>query len=127
MRLIKGLAGPLGVLVQGRWRFGLRQALIVCVATIVAMGVRNLLTPWLGTELPLVTAFPAVAIVAFFSGITTGAVTGVACALWMFTPWVPPNPSADFGWEEIAAFVPAAFLVAFLRRAATSGGGDGSR
>jgi signal transduction histidine kinase/ActR/RegA family two-component response regulator len=114
MRLIKGLAGPLGVLVQGRWRFGLRQALIVCVATIVAMGVRNLLTPWLGTELPLVTAFPAVAIVAFFSGITTGAVTGVACALWMFTPWVPPNPSADFGWQEIAIFVPAAFLVAFF-------------
>jgi signal transduction histidine kinase/CheY-like chemotaxis protein len=114
MRLIKGLAGPIGVLVQGRWRFGLRQALIVFVATIVAMGMRNLLTPWLGTDLPLVTAFPAVAIVAFFSGITTGAVTGVACALWLLVPWVPPQPSAEFGWQEVAVFVPAAFLVAFF-------------
>ncbi len=114
MRVIKLFAGPLGVLVQGRWRFGLRQALIVLVATIVAMGVRNLLTPWLGIDLPLVTAFPAVAIVAFFWGITTGAATGLACALWLFTPWVPLHSSADLGWPEIAAFVPAAFLVAFF-------------
>ncbi len=74
-RLTKRLVRPFGVLAQGRWRFGLRQAAIVIVATIIAMGVRNLLTPWVGTGLPFVTAFPAVAIVAFFSGITTGAMT----------------------------------------------------
>ncbi|MBC8119794.1 MAG: response regulator, partial [Burkholderiaceae bacterium] len=107
-------AGPLGVLAQGRWRFGLRQALIVVVATIVAMGVRNLLTPWLGSDLPFITAFPAIAIVAFFSGITSGAVTGIACVLWLFSPWMPPHPTADLSWQEIAAFIPAAFLVAFF-------------
>ena len=110
----KGLAGSLGVSTQGRWRFGLRQALIVFVATVVAMGVRNLMTPWLGTDLPFVTAFPAVAIVAFFSGITTGAITGLVCALWVLTPWLPPHPSPGFAWQEVASFIPAAFLVAFF-------------
>ena len=104
----------LGVLTQSRWRFGARQALIVFVATVIAMGVRNLLTPWLGTDLPFVTAFPAVAIVAFFSGITTGGITALACALWTMTPSLPPYPSPGFGWQEIAAFIPAAFLVAFF-------------
>ncbi|HVE89530.1 MAG TPA: ATP-binding protein [Burkholderiaceae bacterium] len=99
---------------QGRWRFGARQVLVVFVATVIAMGVRNLLTPWLGTDLPFVTAFPAVAIVAFFSGITAGGITALACALWTLTPWLPPYPSPGFGWQEIATFIPAAFLVAFF-------------
>ncbi len=64
--------------------------------------------------LPFITAFPAVAIVAFFSGITTGAITALACVLWLFAPWVPPVLVSDFGWEEVAAFLPAAFLVAFF-------------
>ena len=102
------------MLAQGRWRFGLRQAAIVLVATLIAMGVRNLLTPWLGTGLPFITAFPAVAIVAFFSGITTGAITALACALWLLAPWTPPALASDFGWEEFATFIPAAFLVAFF-------------
>ena len=64
MRLLStSLATPLGVLAQGRWGFGLRQAAIVLIATVIAMGVRNLLTPWLGNGLPFITAFPAVAIV----------------------------------------------------------------
>lgn len=114
MRLGKALAAPFGVLTQRRWRFGLRHALIVAVATLVAMGARNLLTPWLGDTLPLVTAFPAVAIVAFFAGITTGAVTGIACALWLFSPWLSPPGAAGFGWQGVAVFIPAAFLVAFF-------------
>ena len=105
---------PLGVLTRSRWRFGLRQAAIVVIATVIAMGVRNLLTPWLGTGLPFITAFPAIAIVAFFSGITTGAMTALACALWLLSPWIPPTLSFDFGWEELATFIPAAFLVAFF-------------
>ena len=113
-RLTTWLARPFGVLAQGRWRFGLRQAAIVIVATIIAMGVRNLLTEWVGSGLPFITAFPAVAIVAFFSGITTGAMTALACVLWLFAPWVPPALTTDLGWEEVAAFLPAAFLVAFF-------------
>lgn len=112
MPLIKTLAGPLGVMAQLRWRFGLRQAFIVIVATLIAMGGRVLLTPWLGVDLPFVTAFPAVAIVAFFAGITTGAVTGIACAIWLFTPWSAPQMLTS--WEETAVFIPAAFLVAFF-------------
>ena len=112
--LTKRLVRPFGVLAQGRWRFGLRQAAIVIVATIIAMGVRNLLTPWVASGLPFITAFPAVAIVAFFSGITTGAFTAVACVLWLFAPWAPASLGADVGWEEVAAFLPAAFLVAFF-------------
>ena len=114
MRATNRPVSPLGVSAQSRWRFGLRQAAIVLVATLIAMGVRNLLTPWLGTGLPFITAFPAVAIVAFFSGITTGAMTALACALWLLAPWTPPVLASDFGWEEFAAFVPAAFLVAFF-------------
>ena len=114
MRETKRPVSPLGVLAQGRWRFGLRQASIVLVATLIAMGVRNLLTPWLGPGLPFITAFPAVAIVAFFSGITTGAITALACALWLLAPWTSPVLASDFGWEEFAAFIPAAFLVAFF-------------
>ena len=114
MRATKRPVSPLGVLAQGRWRFGLRQAAIVLVATLIAMGVRNLLTPWLGPGLPFITAFPAVAIVAFFSGITTGAITALACALWLLAPWTSPVLASDFGWEEFAAFIPAAFLVAFF-------------
>ena len=113
-RLTTRLASPFGVLAQGRWRFGLRQAAIVILATVIAMGVRNLLSPWVGAGLPFITAFPAVAIVAFFSGITTGAMTALACVLWLFAPWVPSALSADLGWEEVAAFLPAAFLVAFF-------------
>lgn len=60
MQIPKLLSDPIGGLAQGRWRFGLRQALIVLTATIIAMGGRDLLTPWLGTELPFVTAFVAV-------------------------------------------------------------------
>ncbi|HWL74806.1 MAG TPA: hypothetical protein VNQ74_13135, partial [Burkholderiaceae bacterium] len=112
-RVSKRFVRPFGVLAQGRWRFGLRQAAIVIVATIIAMGVRNLLSPWLGSGLPFITAFPAVAIVAFFAGITTGAMTALACVLWMFAPWAPSALLTDLGWEEVAAFLPAAFLVAF--------------
>ena len=112
--LLTRLAAPLGVLAQGRWGFGLRQAAIVLIATVIAMGVRNLLTPWLGHGLPFITAFPAIAIVAFFSGITTGAMTALGCALWLFAPWTPPTLASDFGWEEFATFIPAAFLVAFF-------------
>ncbi|HVG05900.1 MAG TPA: hypothetical protein VM937_13260, partial [Burkholderiaceae bacterium] len=104
----------LGAVSQGRWRFGARHALVVFVASVIAMGVRNLLTPWLGPDLPFVTAFPAVAIVAFFSGITAGGITALACALWTLTPWLPPYPGPGFGWQEIATFIPAAFVVAFF-------------
>jgi signal transduction histidine kinase/ActR/RegA family two-component response regulator len=104
----------LGAVSQGRWRFGARHALVVFVASVIAMGVRNLLTPWLGPDLPFVTAFPAVAIVAFFSGITAGGITALVCALWTLTPWLPPYPGPGFGWQEIATFIPAAFVVAFF-------------
>ena len=88
--------------------------MIVLIATIIAMGGRDLLTPWLGTELPFVTAFVAVAIVAFFSGITTGAVTGIACAVWLTASWWPLHAEYEFGWNVVAIFIPAAFLVAFF-------------
>ena len=108
------LRGPIGGLAEGRWRFGLRQALIVMAATIIAMGGRDLLTPWLGTDLPFVTAFVAVATVAFFSGITSGAVTGLACAVWLAASWWPLHSEYTFGWNGVAIFIPAAFLVAFF-------------
>ncbi len=108
------LTDPVGVLMRGRWQFGVRQAAIVAIATVVAMGGRILLTPWLGTELPFITVFPAVAIVAFFAGITAGGVTAIAGVLWLVAPWWPPYPPPGFDWQDVAAFMPAAFLVAFF-------------
>ncbi len=34
--------------------------------------------------------------------------------LWLFAPWAPLTLTSDFGWEEFATFIPAAFLVAFF-------------
>ncbi len=84
------------------------------VATIIAMGVRNFLTPWLGTGLPFITAFPAVAIVAFFSGITTGAMTAIACVLWLFAPWSASALVSDSGGKRSLHFFRPTFLVAFF-------------
>ena len=105
--------GPFGVLTRARWQFGARHGSIVVVATVIAMGGRNLLSPWLGDELPFVTTFPMVAIAAFFSGISTGAVTAIACALWVLSP-LPPSALPEVAWQSTAVFLPSAFLVAFF-------------
>ncbi len=105
---------PIGVAVRGRWQFGLRQALIVVIATLIAMAGRDALTPWIGTQVPFAVAFPAVAIVAFFYGITTAALTAIACAGWLFASWWPLHASYEVGWNGVATFIPAAFLIAFF-------------
>ncbi len=112
--LRKALLDPVGVLTGQRWHFGLRHFWIVAVATVAAMGSRIVLTPWLGADIPFVTTFAAVAIVAFFAGITAGAVTAVACAFWVVAAWWPPYTSPDLGWQQVSVFIPAAFLVAFF-------------
>ncbi|MEP6607664.1 MAG: ATP-binding protein [Burkholderiaceae bacterium] len=113
MRFAK-VFGPIGVLAEGRWRFGARQALVALIATVIARGGRDALMPWLGTDLPFITAFPVIAIVAFFSGITTAAVTAVACAVWLFASWWPLHPIYTFSWNAVVVFIPSAFLVAFF-------------
>ena len=105
--------GPFGVLTRGRWKFGVREAAVVAVAAIVAIGGQGLLTPWLAGELPFVTTFPTVAIVAFFIGITAGVVTAVVCLLWILSP-LPPQSIPEIGLQSAMVFLPASFLVAFF-------------
>ena len=66
----------------GYWRSLAGKALAVALGVATAMSLRGLLAPWLGLDsAPFVTAFPVVAAVAFFTGVGTGAVAAVGCAL----------------------------------------------
>jgi two-component system NtrC family sensor kinase len=79
------------------------------------MSLRALISPWLGPDLvPFITAFPVVAAVAFFTGVGTGAVMAIGCAIWVALPGVPPDVSTQHGWLQLAMFLPSAFLVAFF-------------
>ena len=52
----------------GQWQGVAGQALAVILGVGAAMGLRALMTPWLGEDLaPFITAFPVVAAVAFFA------------------------------------------------------------
>jgi len=79
------------------------------------MSVRGLITPWLAPEIaPFITAFPAVAVVAFFTGVGAGAVTAVACALWATYHGLTASLGTEQGWLLLAVFLPSSFLVAFF-------------
>jgi signal transduction histidine kinase len=110
----KTLSGPDRLLSRSRWEFGLRQATVVVLATIAAMGARALVAPWIGETLPFVFAFPTVAGVAFFVGITSGALVAICCAAWLLIPGMPPEMLAGVNWSAAATFLPAAFFVAFF-------------
>jgi len=91
------------------------KALAVALGVATAMSLRALLAPWLGVDsAPFVTAFPVVAAVAFFTGVGTGAVAAIGCALWIVLPGLPPDIDSIEGWVQVALFLPAAFLVAFF-------------
>jgi signal transduction histidine kinase/ActR/RegA family two-component response regulator len=91
------------------------SALGVALGIATAMSLRALMAPWLGPETaPYITAFPAVAAVAFFCGVGTGALTAVGCAIWIALPDTPPDIVTEDGWRQLAIFLPAAFLVAFF-------------
>ncbi|MGE5159962.1 MAG: ATP-binding protein [Betaproteobacteria bacterium] len=99
----------------GDWRRLAGKALAVALGVATAMSLRGLVAPWLGPDsAPFVTAFPIVAAVAFFTGVGTGAITAVGCALWVALPGMPPDIGTREGWAQVALFLPAAFLVAFF-------------
>jgi len=76
----------------------------------MAMSLRGLVAPWLGPDsAPFVTAFPAVAAVAFFTGVGAGAVAAIGCAIWVALPGIPPDIGASEGMV-------AARALSFLRR-----------
>ena len=99
----------------GYWQGLAGQALAVVLGVGTAMGVRALMGPWLGDEaVPFITAFPAVAAVAFFCGVGTGAIAAIVCAIWVSLPIAPPVIHTIEGWKQLAVFLPSAFLVAFF-------------
>jgi two-component system, NtrC family, sensor kinase len=97
------------------WRGLAGKALAVVLGVGTAMSLRALMTPWLSVDVaPFITAFPAVAIVAFFTGAGTGAIAAVACAIWVASPEIAPTLENVDGWRQLAVFLPSAFLVAFF-------------
>ncbi len=99
----------------GYWQSLAGKTLAVVLGVATAIGLRVLVTPWLGADLsPFITAFPAVGAVAFFAGVGSGALTAVGCAIWVAMPGLPPGISSGEGWFQIAVFLPCAFLVAFF-------------
>jgi two-component system, NtrC family, sensor kinase len=99
----------------GYWQSLAGKGLAIALGVGTAISLRGLATPWLGPELePFVTAFPAVATVAFFAGVGSGALTAVGYGLWAALPGVPPDMATGEGWFQLAVFLPCAFLVAFF-------------
>jgi signal transduction histidine kinase/CheY-like chemotaxis protein len=99
----------------GYWQSVAGKTLAIVLGVATAMGLRSLVTPWVGPEfVPFVTAFPAVAAVAFFTGVGSGALTAVGCAIWVALPGLPPHIATGEGWFQLAVFLPCAFLVAFF-------------
>jgi signal transduction histidine kinase/ActR/RegA family two-component response regulator len=99
----------------GYWQGIAGQTFAVVLGVGTAMGLRALLTPWIGeSAAPFITAFPVIAAVAFFSGVGVGAATSIGCALWVAIPFWPPYLSTTDDWRLLALFVPAAFLIAFF-------------
>jgi signal transduction histidine kinase/ActR/RegA family two-component response regulator len=99
----------------GYWQSRIGRFLALVLGVGVAMSARVLVTPWLGPDAaPFVTAFPAVAAVAFFAGVGTGALTAIGCAAWVAFPGVSPGLTGGAGWFQLALFLPSGFLVAFF-------------
>jgi two-component system NtrC family sensor kinase len=100
---------------SGHWKSLAGKALAVVLGVVTAMSLRALMAPWLNVDAaPFITAFPAVAAVAFFAGVGTGAVAAIACAIWVAVPGVAPSLEGLDGWRELAVYLPSAFLVAFF-------------
>src|SRR5512135_2666026 len=89
----------------GHWQSLAGRTLAVVLGVATAMSLRALFSPWLGPEVsPFVTAFPAVAAVAFFASVGAGALTAVGCAIWVALPGTPPNLAIGEGWFQLAVF-----------------------
>jgi hypothetical protein len=101
--------------VPGSWKSLAGKGLAVILGVVTAMSLRTLMTPWLSIDAaPFITAFPAVAVVAFFAGVGTGAMAAIACAVWVALPGFAPAIEGLDGWRELAVYLPSAFLVAFF-------------
>jgi two-component system NtrC family sensor kinase len=64
---------------------------VVALGLVVAMGLRALLTPWLGNTFPLLLAFPVVAYVSLIAGVPAALALAALCVGWLTIPWLPPN------------------------------------
>jgi len=74
------------------------------------MAIRGLLMPLLGDDLPLILAFPVIALVGLFFGTGPGILASLVCAFWTLLPWLAPTP--DDAGLQASIFLPAAILVA---------------
>jgi signal transduction histidine kinase/ActR/RegA family two-component response regulator len=91
---------------QRRWARWLAGFAAACAV----MAFRGLFTPWLGHDLTLLLAFPAIALVALFCGVGPGILASLVCAFWTLIPW--PEPTAGDAGLQASIFLPAAILVA---------------
>jgi two-component system, NtrC family, sensor kinase len=78
---------------------------LVALGLVLAMGLRTLLTPWLGDSFPLLLAFPVVAFASLMAGIPAALVLGALCMLWVGIPWLPPNWPAAGSVQVLAVGV----------------------
>ncbi|MBN9427100.1 MAG: hypothetical protein J0H09_11405, partial [Burkholderiales bacterium] len=91
-------------------RFLLRLV-AVALGVCAGMGLRALLTPWLGEALPFLFALPAVALTALYTGFTAGLGVVLLCCLWVLLPWLPPGLQQPAAWTAIGDFAPPALVL----------------
>lgn len=97
---------------------------IALSGTAVAMAVFGAWVSWVGPASPLVVAFPAVALVAWWAGPIAATVSGLLMFAWLHMPWLPPAedalPSGSLTPAAGAVFVAGVTLIAFVAGRARS-------
>ena len=88
--------------------------LVALVAVAVALGLRALLDPWLGGQVPFITLFGAVIVAAWYGGAlpaVVAAVCGYVLADWLF---LEPRYTMSLAWAPLVAYLISVALIAAL-------------
>lgn len=102
-------------MLKARIRSNVRRSFAPPIATVLAMGGRDLLNTWLGASAaPFLFALPAVFIVGWRLGLLPACATVVLAAAWLLAPQVWHGGPAAANWRPVLYFLPSAFLLAFL-------------
>ncbi|HET9887907.1 MAG TPA: DUF4118 domain-containing protein, partial [bacterium] len=96
----------------------IRRLLLAATVTAAAILLRELLDPWLGSRLPFVTLFAAVAICAWLGGYWTAGLSAVLAFVFANIYFIEPRGAFSFDNPEgimgsVAYFVSCAVIIGF--------------
>lgn len=103
---------------KSKWRSLLWGYGVGIVSTLVATGVHLWARPYLGSNVPYITFFPAIFVTAVLSrlGPTLLAVllSGISAAVWFIPPDDSPIPATNSAWAGMVLFAISGVLIAVL-------------